>query len=164
MKYTNAGSGKREWTGSGAKGIITDEVPRIKLLRILEFKHEGRPHALAVQLKACRGPKISSWTPQIVGWAHNHRFLAKVISRYMRSSSWGITDIYQRYSIRVDPLNQTGRDQAEELKNKIEQSIDISVIEENFERRNRRFEQITNNEYYFKNCRLSIWEYYQLSN
>lgn len=40
--------------------------------------------------------------------------------------------------------------------------IDISVIEENFERRNRRFEQITNNEYYFKNCRLSIWEYYQI--
>ena len=41
-------------------------------------------------------------------------------------------------------------------------SIDISAIEENFERRHKRFEQITNNEYYFKNCRLSIWEYYQI--
>ena len=40
--------------------------------------------------------------------------------------------------------------------------IVISVLEENFELRSRRFEQIANNEYYFKNCRLSIWEYYQV--
>ena len=40
--------------------------------------------------------------------------------------------------------------------------IDISVLEENFERRSIRFEQIINNEYYFKNCKSSIWEYFQI--
>lgn len=40
--------------------------------------------------------------------------------------------------------------------------IDISALEENFERRSKRFEQIVNSDYYFKNCRLSIWEYYQV--
>lgn len=40
--------------------------------------------------------------------------------------------------------------------------IDISVLEENFERRSKRFDQISTSEYYFKNCRLSIWEYFQI--
>jgi len=40
--------------------------------------------------------------------------------------------------------------------------IDISELEENFERQSKRFEQILNGDYYFKNCRLSIWEYFQI--
>ena len=44
----------------------------------------------------------------------------------------------------------------------MEKEINISAIEENFERRSKTFEQIINNEYYFKNCRLSIWEYFQI--
>ena len=44
----------------------------------------------------------------------------------------------------------------------MKKSIDISPLEENFERRQKRFLQIANSEYYFKNCRLSIWEYYQI--
>lgn len=40
--------------------------------------------------------------------------------------------------------------------------IDISALEENFQHRSKRFEQIVNSDYCFKNCRLFIWQYFQI--
>lgn len=44
----------------------------------------------------------------------------------------------------------------------MDKKIDVSILEENLEHREKRFEQITNGDYYFKNCRFFIWEYFQI--
>lgn len=44
----------------------------------------------------------------------------------------------------------------------MDKKINLSVLEENFEHRSKKFEQIINSDYYFKNCRPSIWEYFQI--
>jgi len=47
-------------------------------------------------------------------------------------------------------------------KEKMKQSIDLKPIEENFELRLNRFQNIQSGQYYFKNCKFSIWEYFQI--
>lgn len=43
----------------------------------------------------------------------------------------------------------------------MKKELNISILKEQFERKSERFNRIQNKEFYFKNCRLSIWEYYQ---
>lgn len=44
----------------------------------------------------------------------------------------------------------------------MKQSIDLKTLEENYEIRSNRFHNIQSNQYYFKNCKFSIWEYFQI--
>lgn len=43
----------------------------------------------------------------------------------------------------------------------MKQSVDLKPLEDNYEIRLNRFQNIQSNQYYFKNCKLSIWEFYQ---